>query len=168
MEIRADSYQLPTITRGGGNVEIRFKSILCFVLIFCTVAPVFGDTEAMQRIKVFSDESVNGAVAVTGIAIPLVPYKNFGIWLQATSVSGTPDLTLHYEVSHNPDSANFCVSERSLYVFGPNPELDTTIADENPHTEAISPVCMAYIRFVITGGAANPADTVVTVWACLQ
>lgn len=118
--------------------------------------------------KVFTDELVNATATVDSIisdsgnlGFRLHEFKYFGLWLNATSASGTSDIEAQILQSYDDTAANYVVPA----VGG---TITASIADDLPHVFAISPVVMPFLRFRLIGNAANPADTIVTAYAFFQ
>lgn len=87
--------------------------------------------------------------------------ENFGIWVQATSVLSTPSLKIELQESYVPPTTEG--SADTSYVVGDGvADVYTNLNDENAHVKSLSPVPMQYGRYKITGLAANPADTIIT------
>jgi len=100
------------------------------------------------------DRTIAGTATYTSDPIEVKTFAFFGVWYRATSATGTPDITIQYEMSYDKTSDNFVIPEGAA-------DIVTGLTDENPHVESLSPPPMTYIRFKVTGGAANPSDTVV-------
>lgn len=118
--------------------------------------------------KVFTAELVNGTATVDSIlddtgnlGFRLHEFKYFGLWIEATSVSGTSDIKVQILQSYNDTAANYVVPA----VGG---TITASIADDLPHVFAISPVVMPFLRFRLIGNAANPTDTIVSAYAFFQ
>ncbi len=87
--------------------------------------------------------------------------ENFGIWVQATSVSSTPALKIELQESYTPPATEG--SADLNYVVGDGvADVYTNLADELAHVKSLNPVPMQYGRYKITGLAGNPADTLLT------
>jgi hypothetical protein len=142
-----------------------------FLWILCAVISVSAAPEIMLYYDIFDNEPVAGAVTIYSQMYPLAQVKNFGVWFRATSLSGTPEISVGYEVCYDYDTAHCATPDRGLWIWGDNTGAgltDTTIKDEIIHIEAFSPPVMMYLRYKIVGGAANPADTLVQMKAWLQ
>lgn len=131
---------------------------------------------AFELWRVFNSELVNGTAAVDSVAARftdnqgasvqvngflLTPFHHFGVWVQATSATGTANVQLQILQSYNDTAANYVVPN----VGG---TIASTINDELPHVYSVSPVPMPRLRFRVTGNTGNPADTVVTLYAWWQ
>lgn len=92
---------------------------------------------------------------------------NFGLWLKATSATGTPSIKV--EMQHAPDigvegdaeTGRWTIKEGASAIFA-------NVNDEVAHKETISPVPSKYIRFKLTGLAANPADSTIKMKTFIQ
>jgi len=135
------------------------------------VDPVKASPEVSLLYLVWTNETLNGVTTVTSRAYPLKQVKNFGVWIKGTSVAGTPEYTLGYEVSYDAVPGNFEEPDRALKIFGDNTAAgltDTTINDENIHQDAFSPPCSGWIRFILNGVGTNPVDSIITCRMTIQ
>ena len=115
---------------------------------------------------VFNAELVNGTGNVTSIldatnvGFRLHEFHHFGVWVNAQSASGTADVKVEIMQSFNDTAANYAVP-----IVG-----GTVVAShgETIRTYNVAPVPMPFLRFKVTGNAANPADTVVTMYLFAQ
>lgn len=88
--------------------------------------------------------------------------ENFGIWVLASSVSGTPSLRIQLEESYIAPATEG--SSDTNYVVGDGvSDVYSNLNDEIAHIKSLSPVPSQYGRYKITGLASNPADTVITI-----
>lgn len=80
------------------------------------------------------------------------------VWIKATSVIGTPSITLTVETSKDDENANYLqVNTASL------PTLPVSIADENVHIIYMNFNSLhTYTRFKLTLGGGDPGDDLVT------
>ena len=111
------------------------------------------------------------AVASTGNAVSASLSLRDGqilesVVLKASSVSGTADVKLEYITSH--DDVNY-------EDYADTQDLTSSTATAKPNNvEGWNPYIMvdapanAYIKFKVTGVAANPADTLVSAYAMLR
>lgn len=88
--------------------------------------------------------------------------ESFGVWLQATSVVGTPSIRIQLEESAYPPATE--QSADTNYVV-PDGQADvySNLNDEVVHVKAFSPQPAKYGRYKITGLSGNPADSILTV-----
>lgn len=112
------------------------------------------------------------AVASTAVvytrSFPLYWATFFGIWVRATSATGTPDVMIELQESYKEPTTEGS-AEASLWVEPDGfANVFDSIADENAHIKTITPVPMKYGRYKITGNAANPADSIVNIENFLQ
>ena len=131
-----------------------------FILLFLAIFPVSAN-ESMSPYRAFNEVTLNGTATITSQAFPLQPYKVFGFWIQGVSATGTPDYRVYYTVAPLNIDVMFAVPDRARDIF-------TQINDENPHIEAFSPAPMMWIKIVVVGINANPANSKITGWACFQ
>jgi len=112
---------------------------------------------------------VSDAVVYTK-SFPLYKGEHFGVWARATSVTGTPNVKIELEQSWTTPTVEGS-AETTLWVIpaGKDP-IFSAIADELAQIATVTPVPMAYGRYKITGltEAANPADTIVTIFNFIQ
>jgi len=119
------------------------------------------DADGTASIGVNADE-----IIYTG-SFPISSSNVFGVWLKAVSATGTPAIKVELEESYTlpttegAGDANWVEPDGFSDVF-------SSIADEIAHVKYLSPDPMPYARFKITGGGANPADTVVTIYRFSQ
>lgn len=113
--------------------------------------------------RVFNAELVNGTAVVdskiddTGnLGFLLHEYHYFGIWLDAQSASGTADVKLEILQAYNDASANYVSPNTGNVVVSSH--------GETAKVYTVTPVPMPRLRFRLTGNAANPADTLVTMY----
>jgi hypothetical protein len=97
--------------------------------------------------------TVNATGSATTNAFRIRQGQVRSLQYQFTSATGTPDVMIEYLVSDASDGT---------FVEPDNvSDLATSIADENLHFKAFTPVVAGWGKIKITGNAANPADTVV-------
>lgn len=130
------------------------KLVLILALALAFPFPAFAGNGAVHPVST-SVAVASTATVTTGI-IPIKYEGYFGIWYQATSVTGTPDIKIEYEMSYNDTSANFAEPVGAS-------DIVTNLTAETIQIESIQPPPMPFIRFKITGNAGNPADTLVTI-----
>ena len=119
--------------------------------------------------RVFNAELVNGAATVESIVessglnrgFLLVEFSNFGLWIIASSVTGTPDIKVEIQQSYDDTAANYIEPATGSVVVA-------SIADEVAHVYSVSPSPMPYCRIQLTGAGGNPADTIVTAYWWMQ
>ena len=125
--------------------------------------------------KVLNSNGTAGTIAIASTAVvwtrsfPLFLANYFGVFIKASSATGTPDIKVELEESPiellsteqgltngnwvEPDGADDIVSQ---------------INDEVAHIFTVEPTPMPMGRYKITGINANPADTLVTMINFLQ
>lgn len=84
----------------------------------------------------------------------------FGLHISATSVSGTAQVGVSLIQSWDDTSANYA-------VLGAGGTVVSALA-ETTTNYALTPVPMRFLRLRLTGGASNPADTIVTGYLFMQ
>ena len=111
--------------------------------------------------RVFDAELVNGAAEVDSILGPtqygfdLRQFKFFGTWINATSASGTAVVQVQILEAWDDSTTTNYVS----------PNAGGTIVatlGETATVYNVAPAPMPRLRFRVTGGGANPADTIIT------
>lgn len=91
----------------------------------------------------------------------------FGIWMKATSASGTPALKIILEQSYiapAPEGA----SDTNWVVGDGVADIYSNLNDQNAHIKTVSPVPMKHGRLNITGIGSNPADTLLSAYLFIQ
>lgn len=138
------------------------------VLITTDARATGGDGLAHWALwRVFNNELVNGTASVesridssnNGFAI--AEYEDWGLWIQATSAGGTPDILVQIQQSFDNTAGNFIEPNAGATVA-------SSIADEVVHVYSLSPSPMPYLRIQVTGNAANPTDTRVDAYIWMQ
>ncbi len=89
-----------------------------------------------------------------------------GIWYKQTSDSGVPNATLCFQQSIDDVDANYATPVKESNIF-------TSLQQETPYLDDITPITMRYFRFKLNGVATgaptdNPTDTRVTLWLYKQ
>ena len=124
-------------------------------------------TDRLARIgPIFDAVAVASAGAATSVAVHLPRGGLESLLFKATSASGTAAVKLEYTVSE--DGVTYG-------DFADYPDLiaDTSAVAEFPTVDALRAVAMAnplaqYLKFKVTGLAANPADTIVTMHGLIR
>lgn len=119
--------------------------------------------------KVLDAELVNGTATVEtiveasglNIGFLLAEFKYFGLWIKATSASGTADVKVEIQQSWDDTAANYIEPAAGSVVV-------SSLTNEAANVYSLSPSPMPYMRFQLTGNAANPSDTVVTAYFWAQ
>lgn len=111
--------------------------------------------------KIFENELINATDVVYSSSFDVEHGGFFGVWYKATSVIGAPDIKIEVQMSKDQVAANFIEPETM-------PDIETNLVTETPHVKSFSPPPMKYLRFKITGNAANPADTLLTMEMFIQ
>jgi hypothetical protein len=91
----------------------------------------------------------------------------FGVWVKATSVTGTPAIKIELEESYRKPTTEGS-GDTAWMEPAAISDVVTALADETAHIYPLSPVPMPYGRYKITGTAANPADTTVSIYNFFQ
>ena len=142
------------------------KMMLAGIMIALMIpAFVFGTEQVEPKgklIKIFDEETINATATVSALPTNLgTTFGYVGVWYQAVSTAGTPNIDIDFKVSYDQTAANFVRPEgESLLV--------DDLADETPHVDNIQIPAMPYIKIVATGNATNPADTVLTLYLFVQ
>jgi len=117
-----------------------------------------GGTHTMW--KVFDDEAVASTATVDSIisasvnGFRLDEYHFFGLWLKATSVTGTADVDVRIIQSFDDTAANYI-------LINANGTVQASVSNEVANVYALKPAPMPFLRIRIVGVGANPADTIV-------
>lgn len=117
--------------------------------------------------QVLKNITVNGTAVVYSDAIDTRQARFLGLRIKSTSVAGTPDIKVEWEVGQfRPSTENAADTE---YVVPNNMSaILSSLADELWHVLSISPPPASFGRLKVTGNAANPADSVVTAQIFMQ
>lgn len=148
----------------------RFLFLLVAGLLIAT--PAMAGLMGASQVVLDADGSTSIGVNVDEVvytqSIPLYSSDTFGVWFRATSVTGTPSIDkIEIQESYSKpttegvDDSNYVEPEDTEDVYA-------TLTTETAHITPISPSPMPYLRFKITGGAANPADTVIKMYIFTQ
>lgn len=119
----------------------------------------FGKSWSVYR--VFNSEAVASTGTATSGIISTASDGYFGVYYIATSASGTPDVKIEYQMSWNDSSNNFVEPASAT-------DIETSLTSETAQIKSIQPPPMPFMRIKLTGGAGNPADTVVTLYIYKQ
>jgi len=112
--------------------------------------------EKRHELVVFNGEAVAGTATVTSDGFQNAPYEHMGIYVQATSVLGTPSVQVLVEFAPVDTAAKYVQLEGGSIHFN--------ITDENPHVDVYAyKVNLVWARIKIIGQAGNPSDTLVDV-----
>lgn len=112
-------------------------------------------------VEIFKDKQISLTGSETSDIFKIESNAYFGLWYKAVSASGTPNLLIQYEMSYDTDESNFVIP-----VGVSN--IETNLTSETAQVKSFAPPPMAYIRFKVTGNAANPSDTVLTMYLFVQ
>jgi len=116
-----------------------------------------------QTWRVFYQELVSEKAVVDSVVsayqhgYPQAEYHNFGLWIRAGSVVGSPELNIQVLQSWDDHEENYAVSDWNLLIHTEYPEV---------HSLDIPP--MHYMRIRLTGNSFNPADTLVDAYLFMQ
>ena len=119
--------------------------------------------------KVFDAELVNATATVESIieasglnlGFLLAEFKYFGLWIKATSASGTADVKVEIQQSYDDTAANYIEPSAASVVI-------SSLTNEAANVYSLSPSPMPYMRLQLTGSAANSADTICTAYFWAQ
>jgi hypothetical protein len=104
---------------------------------------------------VFDGQAISGEETVYTDPMPIVAGGNIGVWYKATSVLGTPQLRLFYEVGPDETLANFAIPEGAV-------DICSLFSGEGPYVASFSSPPMPYIRYAVKGMTGNAVDTLLT------
>ena len=118
--------------------------------------------------QVFDAELVNGTATVDSVVhtgnsvlgFHVAEKHYFGLWINATSATGTADVTVSLLESYNDTAANYAALSTGGTI--------TAALGETATVYTVTPVPMPRMRIRVVGNAANPTDTVVTAFLWLQ
>lgn len=112
---------------------------------------------AVRTVMVMDAAAVALTAAVKSDIVDLSQFSDFSICYQAISPGGVPDVTITIEQGIGEDLTGFATPVSMAAVH-------SNLTAETKQIKAISPVSARYLRFVVTGEIANPADTVFSLW----
>lgn len=116
--------------------------------------------------KVFDAEPVASTGVKDSIISPTVfgfrlgDHHWFGLWISATSVSGTAAVQIDLLESYDDTAANYA-----------SPATGGTVAASHAETTLVynlTPAPMGFMRIRLTGVGANPSDTIVSAYLFMQ
>ena len=116
----------------------------------------------------FSSELVNGTATVDSVVhtgnsvlgFHVAEKHYFGLWINATSVTGTASVTVSILESYNDTAANYAAPNTGGTI--------TSTLGETATVYTITPVPMPRMRIRVVGNAGNPTDTIVTAFLWMQ
>lgn len=117
--------------------------------------------------KVVDAVTVNATAVIYSQSFETKWGKYFSCTVQGTSAGGTPDYKIEWESAVRPPSTEAAANLEYVVPDG-MPAITASISDELWHVLNVSPVANSYGRFKITGNAANPADSILTVFVFVQ
>jgi hypothetical protein len=120
-----------------------------------------------KRQRIFNAEAVASTASVYCNSIKLRSSDAFGLWIQATSAGGAPDIKVELEQSYTTPTTEGSSDTNYVEPEGVS-DIFASLTAETAKIKQITPVPMEYMRIKITGNAANPADTVVTAYLYTQ
>ncbi len=142
--------------------HMRIKKALLFISIVFLLSIQCNAYAARGTVRrLFNAETINATAVVSSDAITVKSGGIFGVWYQATSVLSTPDVKFEVEMSYDKTDGNFIEPENMN-------DIVTALQDETVHVKGVHPPPMKYLRVKCTGGATNPADTLVTMYLFTQ
>lgn len=101
-------------------------------------------------------------------SFPMFLAQFFGIWVKATSGTGTPNVKIELEEGWSEPTTEGS-AETALFVEPDGfDDIFNPINDQLAHIKTIAPVPMAYGRYKITGLTGNPADTTLSIKNFMQ
>lgn len=114
-------------------------------------APTRDGNIQMREILLFNNETINATATVASPWIDIRYSQFFGIGYKAASAGGTADIKIEYNYSY--DGTN---------VYGTT-TVTASQTNEIHNGLSLTPVVAPFVKFRVTGNAANPADTLATV-----
>jgi hypothetical protein len=116
---------------------------------------------------IFSSEAIASTATVYSNSIRVGGANVVGIAYQATSSGGLPDLLIQVEQSYSKPTTEG--SSDAKYVIPEDmANVETNLTTETWHVKSLSLVPMKYMRFKVTGNAANPADALLNLEIFVQ
>lgn len=113
--------------------------------------------EKLYAIVVSNDQAVVSTTVVVSETVFVGGTNKIGIWYKAVSVSGSPDITLEYQVAPIDNAGDYVTPESGAVIVA-------NLTDEFAHADCLDDLALQnWLRIKITGNAGNPADTVVTI-----
>ena len=131
---------------------MRKLLLITLIMLFAISGVAFSAPESSVN-TIFDDVTIDTTATASSSVITVKSSGYFGVWYQATSSVGTPDIKLEVTMSPDTTTANFVEPEGM-------PDIVTNLADETAHVKGISPPPMKYMKIKYTGNGANPADTI--------
>lgn len=125
--------------------------LLLITILIVLVTPVLQAGSTSYKLFETPDTVVSTAT-ITSASVEMKGFKHFSVDMKATSVVGTPDLLVTYEISN--DNVNWVTPDRAVDIW-------TNLADELQHCDTFSPTPARYLRIKVKGNGGNPADTIV-------
>ena len=137
------------------------KKTVLFLIILALVfqGPVYAGRGNVRQL--FNSTEVFDTDVSTSSAFPVPSAGYFGVWYQATSSAGAPDLLIEYEMSYDSTAGNFIEPESAV-------DIETNLVAETAKVKSINPPPMKYMRIKATGNASNAADTILTLYVFIQ
>jgi len=93
--------------------------------------------------------------------------KNFSLKYKAAS-DGTTGLKIELEISNVRPTTEGSVDATNYAVPANFANIESDLADENLHSDAVNPPAFPYMRFKITASGGNDASTVLNLWLSVQ
>lgn len=141
--------------------------LIAAVLFFCQIQKSYAAASEVSSGKkwsvyrLFSSESVASTASISSDAIGTASDGYFGVYYIATSVIGSPDLKIEYEMSWDDNSSNFVEPDSAS-------DIESSLTSETAKIKSVQPPPMPFMRIKVTGGPSNPSDTVFTMYLYKQ
>ncbi len=147
----------------------KFLIMLSFLLALAS--PVFAETGPNRNITNIVSTTDSATFTIPGAALECsevfstkfvnTDSDNINFWIQATSASGTPNLTYSFEESIQKTTTATSGTIDSAYLI--TEQMYAASTSENMLIGTIETVNGTYGRIRIQGESANPGDTTVTI-----
>ena len=112
--------------------------------------------------------AVASAAVIYTKALLIKPGEIFALSYKFTSAAGSPDVKIEIEQSFQAPATEGSADADYWAEPENTSDIELSLVTEAIRHKAINPITLPYIRFKITGNAANPADTVGNMWLTRQ
>ena len=117
--------------------------------------------------EIFNSETIEDTATVYSRSIRVGAANVLGIAYQASSSAGAPDIKIEIQQSYKKPTTE--EADDDTYVVPEDmSDVETNLVTETWHVKSLSLVPMEYMRFKITGNAANESDTALTIQLFVQ
>ena len=115
------------------------------------------------------DEPVAGTANVNSHSIKIAGLRSLSVSIRAKSSTGTPDLDIYLEQTHiKPVTEGEAIGVDNGWQAPVGSSKLADITTETWQHFTVSPVALPYMRLLLDGQGANPADCTVEIWITRQ